>query len=136
MTGAEGVERRIDLQPRRALELRQQQRVRDGLGVGVGELLIIGLREEETTPLFSETVERGTLSCGRLRDLIAQDPRERGKELGEVLRGLRYNRFPVQEVAQEHPEPVHRIVLEGACPGCRQVLGNANTRHQLPAAVE
>ena len=79
----------------------EQQGVRDRLRVGVRELGVVGVGEEDRAPLAGELREVGLVVLQSDLDRLAQEPRERREGLRECPRRPRDDRLPEEEVPQE-----------------------------------
>lgn len=85
------------IQFRRARQAGQQHRVGHGLGVGIRELGVVGIGEEELPPLVGEKCDRRSLLGQRVFNLGAQEASQGREVLGQRRWLVRHDRFPAQE---------------------------------------
>ena len=103
-----------------SLATAQQQGERDGLGIGIGELIVRCVREEKMPPVRRQLEERRLGILERVGHVVAQHPTQRRQQRCEALEVdlpttvQRQERFPREEVAQNR--------FQGADIVCRNSL--------------
>jgi hypothetical protein len=86
---------------RDAARPRHQKPERDRLGIAIGELSVVGLREKQLAPVGRELRQALVATRHLLDDLVTQEAAEAGGDLGQPLRVARRDRIPGQERADE-----------------------------------
>src|SRR5262245_5973434 len=85
-----------------------QETERDGLRIAVCKLRVVGLWEQELSPVGSERSKSRVANGHLLNDLVAQQAAEAGADFGELLCALRWNWLPSEEIADERKERSRR----------------------------
>lgn len=100
--------------PLGALEACEQEGVGDGLGVRVGELGVVGVREEGFPELLGELMDGRSLPAYGGQDIVTEEAAEGSQRLGQGPRGLGRDRVPGEKVVKQVAERRYRVVEEGA----------------------
>ena len=112
-----------------------QQAEGDGLRIAVGELRVIGLREEQPAPFGGKVGQALGAVFQFFQNLVTQQAAQAGRNLGQFARAVGRDRAPAQEIRQKGDERLRG----GKLGTCRvQIAGQmndlANERAVLPKA--
>ncbi len=121
-----------------AVDPGEQQRKGDGLGVAVGELLVVGVWEQQLAPVSGEARERPAgvlLLLESLGDLVPQQPAQRGDAVDELGEGARGEGLPPQERV-EHPGEAGAVRGERGTTGADVALEPDHVAQALALAVD
>ena len=121
----------------RALQAREQQRIRHRLRVRVRELGRIRVREKHAPPLVGDLPHGTALAVQRIAHLVAEQAGERGEKLGEPPGRVRRDRLVHEEVAQQRHELRERGDGKAGRAFLAHVIRDADSRaYKLAVAVE
>ena len=86
-----------------------QQSERHGLGVAVGEGLVVRLGEEKLAPIRRQRSERCTFQSQLLGHFIPQQPAEAGADASQFFGVARRNGFPTEESLEQAQQARRRL---------------------------
>ena len=101
MLRAQGLGRLRRRQGCRARPAGQQQRIGQGLRVGIGELGVVGVGKQIMPPVHRQRRQTGFRILHRRQHFSPQQPAERGQRFRQSARRRRSGRLPEQEIPQQ-----------------------------------
>ena len=115
----------------------EQQGVRQRLRVGVGELRVVRVGEEEVAPFACQLGEGASRYGDRRPHLLAEKARERRQQLRERTRRRRHERPPAEEVAEQDLERNGiRRAVRGSAVGTHVAVRRHSRADERAVAVE
>jgi hypothetical protein len=97
------------IENKRAFHSAEEEGEDDGLGIGIGELPVVGIGKEERFDLGLQRVERRIGIFKGVEHLIPEQSAERGKKRGQLLWLRRNDRRPAEKIGEE-VEKVARVL--------------------------
>jgi hypothetical protein len=87
---------------------RDEQPERDRLRISIGELFVVGLREEQPASFLGEVRQGREAPVELLEHFVAQEPAEPRRHMRELEGRARRDRLPLQEVRDEREKARRR----------------------------